>query len=182
MARVDASLLVTRWTAPSAPGPRTSNSPMWLMSKRPTAPRTVRCSSMIPVYCTGISQPPKGTILAPALTWTSRSGVRLSGVIGAVILLDAPGRSNDRVAAALHAGDPRPLQPRPAADAEHAARDDSRPRARDEPLARGAGRGGRRESGRDPAERGSRHAQREDVARHVEARGVVTVVVQAVAH
>ena len=42
-----------------------------LMSKSPTAHRTVRCSSMMPVYCTGISHPPNGTIFAPALRWTS---------------------------------------------------------------------------------------------------------------
>ena len=63
---------------------------MWLTSKRPTARRTARCSSMIPVYCTGMSQPPKGTIFAPALTWTSRSGVRLSGVDAVVSVIWMP--------------------------------------------------------------------------------------------
>ncbi len=77
-ARVDASLVVRRWTAASASGPSISNSPMWLTSNRPTARRTARCSSTMPAYCTGISQPPNGTIRAPALTWTSNSGVRLS--------------------------------------------------------------------------------------------------------
>src|SRR5438552_2354291 len=87
-ARGEASLVQSRWTMPSASGPSISNSPMWLMSKRPTARRTARCSSTMPVYWTGISQPPEGTIRAPALTWTSRSGVRLSGVIAVVSVME----------------------------------------------------------------------------------------------
>ena len=38
---------------------------MWLTSNRPTALRTAWCSSMMPEYWTGMSQPPKSTILAP---------------------------------------------------------------------------------------------------------------------
>src|SRR5437867_6907851 len=87
-ARGEASLVQSRWTIPSASPPSTSNSPMWLMSKSPTARRTARCSSTMPVYCTGISQPPKGTIRAPALTWTSRRGVRLSGVVAVASDMD----------------------------------------------------------------------------------------------
>jgi hypothetical protein len=49
----------------AASGPWISISPMWLTSKTPTARRTAWCSSMIPVYWTGMSHPPKSTILAP---------------------------------------------------------------------------------------------------------------------
>src|SRR5206468_8242029 len=87
-ARGEASLVQSRWTMASASGPSISNSPMWLMSKSPTARRTARCSSTMPVYWTGISQPPKGTIRAPALTWTSRSGVRLSEVVAVVSVME----------------------------------------------------------------------------------------------
>ena len=48
--------LTTAWPRKStARRPRTSTSPMCDRSKRPTAERTVRCSSMIEVYWTGIS-------------------------------------------------------------------------------------------------------------------------------
>ena len=50
------------------------------MSKRPARWRTAWCSVSTPVgYCTGISQPPKGTMRPPAWTWTSNRGVRWSG-------------------------------------------------------------------------------------------------------
>ncbi len=62
------SFVVSRWSAGRAAGPRNSNSPMWLTSKQPTALRTVRCSSTMPVYWTGMSQPPNGTIRAPSRT------------------------------------------------------------------------------------------------------------------
>src|SRR5918999_4931902 len=61
-----------------ASAPPTWTSPMWDRSKRPMALRTVRCSSMIDAYCTGISQPAKGIIRAPSSTWTAWSGVRRS--------------------------------------------------------------------------------------------------------
>src|SRR5262245_47567142 len=51
---------------------------MWLTSKTPAARRVARCSSRIPVYWTGISHPPKGTMRAPALRWAACSGVRFS--------------------------------------------------------------------------------------------------------
>src|SRR3990170_7509064 len=38
---------------------------MWETSTRPAAVRTALCSSMMPVYWTGISQPAKGTMRAP---------------------------------------------------------------------------------------------------------------------
>ena len=59
-------------------GPEVSISPMWLTSKIPARSRTAMCSSRMPPYCTGISQPANGTSLAPAATWRSCSGVRLS--------------------------------------------------------------------------------------------------------
>src|SRR5690349_8788889 len=52
---------------------------MWLTSKRPARVRTARCSLDVPEYSTGMSQPPKGTILAPDARWRSFSGVFLSG-------------------------------------------------------------------------------------------------------
>src|SRR5689334_9610614 len=56
------------------------NSPMWLTSNNPAFWRTALCSMVIPVgYCTGISNPANGTILAPRATWVSWSGVRFSG-------------------------------------------------------------------------------------------------------
>ena len=55
-------------TAASEPGPRNWISPMWLTSKRPTLVRTAICSAIRPPpgpgYSTGMSQPPKSTILA----------------------------------------------------------------------------------------------------------------------
>ena len=44
-------------------------------SKTPQSVRTARCSAMTPSYWTGISQPAKGTMRAPAATWRSWSGV-----------------------------------------------------------------------------------------------------------
>src|SRR2546425_12111310 len=49
---------------------------MWLTSKQPTAARTVRCSSTIPLYCTGMSQPPNPIMRAPKRTWAAWRGVR----------------------------------------------------------------------------------------------------------
>jgi hypothetical protein len=46
--------------------PEAVSCPMCEMSKTPTLFRTAWCSSVMLVYCTGISQPPKGTIFAPA--------------------------------------------------------------------------------------------------------------------
>src|ERR1035437_5959214 len=48
---------------------------MWLTSKTPAAWRTALCSSMIPEYWTGMSHPPKSTILAPSARWTEFKGV-----------------------------------------------------------------------------------------------------------
>src|SRR5438445_10925220 len=51
---------------------------MWLTSNNPTALRTARCSSTMPAYCTGISQPPKSTMRAPMDTCTACNGVRFN--------------------------------------------------------------------------------------------------------
>ena len=45
----------------------------------------VRCSSLMPAYCTGISHPANGTSFAPAATCRSYSGVRLSVSVSAAI-------------------------------------------------------------------------------------------------
>src|SRR5919197_1559463 len=41
----------------------------------PASVRTALTSGMTPSYCTGISQPSKGTLRAPSATWRSRRGV-----------------------------------------------------------------------------------------------------------
>src|ERR1700733_3582493 len=61
---------------------------MWLTSKRPTAVRTARCSAMRPPpgqgYSTGMSQPPKSTILAFRARCVALSAVFLrAGATGA---------------------------------------------------------------------------------------------------
>src|SRR5208282_1190705 len=50
---------------------------MWEISNSPTRSRTAACSSRIPEYCTGISQPPNGTIFAPHSRCAAYKGVRL---------------------------------------------------------------------------------------------------------
>ncbi len=60
----------------ACPAPRSSSWPMCETSNTPACARTARCSGMMPSYCTGISQPAKGTIRAPAARWRSWSGVR----------------------------------------------------------------------------------------------------------
>src|SRR5829696_2192098 len=68
----------TPWRNSCAFGPSTSSSPMCETSKTPASARTARCSGMTPSYCTGISQPAKGTRRAPSATCRSWSGVRRS--------------------------------------------------------------------------------------------------------
>src|ERR1700722_5037834 len=61
---------------------------MWLTSKRPTPVRTAMCSAMTPPpapgYSTGISHPPKSTILAPSARCVAFSAVFLSGAASAL--------------------------------------------------------------------------------------------------
>src|ERR1700733_8168134 len=59
-------------------------SPIWLTSNTPTAPRTALCSPTSPPldgYSTGISQPPKLTILAPNRRCSALRGVLRSSLI-----------------------------------------------------------------------------------------------------
>ena len=76
IANLAASLLVMRWMPASASRPATSIWPMWLTSNNPARVRTAKCSSVMPLYSTGISQPPNGTKRAPIATWRAYSGVR----------------------------------------------------------------------------------------------------------
>src|SRR5579859_5000864 len=66
-------------TAASEPGPRNWISPMWLTSNKPTPVRTAMCSAMRPPpgpgYSTGMSQPPKSTILALRARWVALRAV-----------------------------------------------------------------------------------------------------------
>src|SRR4051794_4578474 len=72
------SLDSRRWSRSIAWRPRVSISPMWETSKTPTPVRTASCSSRMPAYWTGISQPANGTSLAPAAWCRSNRGVRRS--------------------------------------------------------------------------------------------------------
>ena len=58
---------------------------MWLTSNRPTAVRTVLCSSTSPEYWTGMSQPPKSTIFAPSARCTAFSGVRFKSTLVSIV-------------------------------------------------------------------------------------------------
>src|SRR5882757_5462203 len=57
---------------------------MWLTSNSPTPVRTAMCSAMRPEYSTGISQPPKSTILAPRRRWVALRAVLRSAAGAAV--------------------------------------------------------------------------------------------------
>ncbi len=61
-----------------ASSPATCSCPMCETSNRPAAVRTARTSSITPAYCTGISQPAKGTRRPPDSAWRAYSGVRCS--------------------------------------------------------------------------------------------------------
>src|SRR5688572_30393813 len=91
MARREASLLVIHWTRSSAALPATSICPMWLTSKIPAFVRTARCSSVMPEYSTGMSQPPNSTIRAPIDRCRACSGVFLSALGGVDIVRVDPG-------------------------------------------------------------------------------------------
>src|SRR5918994_5345397 len=70
------------WRYSCAPPPASSSWPMWETSKTPALVRTARCSSVIELYCTGISHPAKGTRRAPRAAWRSYRGVRRSVCTG----------------------------------------------------------------------------------------------------
>src|SRR5438067_3387926 len=69
-------LVKTRSTRVRAPVPANDSRPMWLMSNRPAAVRTALCSSAMPVYWMGMSQPPNSTRRAPWARCRSYRGVR----------------------------------------------------------------------------------------------------------
>src|SRR5215471_9350419 len=54
------------------------------------------CSSLTPLYWSGISQPANSTILAPAATWRSNRGVRRKVMGTAPTLASASGRGRSR--------------------------------------------------------------------------------------
>src|SRR3954452_4409627 len=76
--------------------PPTCTCPMCETSKTPAAVRTARTSSMTPVYCTGISQPAKGTRRPPDSAWRAYSGVRCSSS-GTARTLSARGHEAHRM-------------------------------------------------------------------------------------
>ena len=73
--RVAGSLVMSRPISDAAPFPLMMMSPMWETSNIPTRLRTFMCSSAMPVYCSGISHPPKSIIRAPDETCQSYKGV-----------------------------------------------------------------------------------------------------------
>ena len=60
--------VATRSTKATRSGPVTRTRPMCPRSNRPAFVRTVRTSSRIGPYCTGMCQPPNSTILPPDST------------------------------------------------------------------------------------------------------------------
>src|SRR5687768_5514440 len=82
------SLQVTRFTKAFRSGPVISNSPMWDTWNTLAPVRTAWCSARIPEgYCTGISQPAKGTIFAPKFRCASYKAVRLS--VGVTVMFSS---------------------------------------------------------------------------------------------
>src|SRR6266542_540684 len=82
------------WTAFSASAPAISISPMWLTSNSPARVRTAMCSSTMPEYSTGMSQPPNSTMRAPRDRCRTLSGVFFSG----------PGAESDISSESVRAG------------------------------------------------------------------------------
>ena len=74
IARLGGSVTSAAASAAPASGPSTYSSPMCDRSNRPTRSRTVRCSSMIELYWTGMSQPPNSISRAPSSRCASVSG------------------------------------------------------------------------------------------------------------
>src|SRR6187200_2763866 len=69
--------LASAWASASpAPVPSSQTSPMCDRSNRPADPRTARCSSTMPAYWTGSSQPEKSMSRPPRATCSANSGVR----------------------------------------------------------------------------------------------------------
>ena len=61
-------------------GPVATSCPICEISKTPTLFRTAWCSSMMLLYCTGISQPPKELSWLPALRVRRKAGCVFPGV------------------------------------------------------------------------------------------------------
>src|SRR3954471_24941110 len=86
----EASFVVMCWTAFNASAPAISISPMCDTSNRPARVRTAMCSSTMPLYSTGMSQPPNSTMRAPSARCRACSGVFLRvSEAGCVIGSDA---------------------------------------------------------------------------------------------
>src|SRR5436305_3693014 len=99
-------------TAASDCGPRIRMSPMWLTSKMPTPVRTAMCSAISPEYSTGMSHPPKSTILAPSLRWTLFRAVFLNGAGGTCVCEDV-GWDEDKGSSLISDLDSRQLEVSP---------------------------------------------------------------------
>src|SRR5579884_855669 len=69
--------------------PRSSNWPMCERSNSPARFRTASCSLRMLEYCTGISNPPNGTILAPSARWASCRAVRRSAPESVVVIVSS---------------------------------------------------------------------------------------------
>src|SRR2546421_2411133 len=102
---------------------------MWETSNTPACSRTARCSAPIPAYCTGISQPAKGTSFAPASSWRANSGVRFR--------VSAPGTGGRLAAPSRRQEASRPAEARSSVAVPSAARGPGRGAARG--AARAAG-------------------------------------------
>ena len=74
------SLISALARAAPASGPSTTSSPMCDRSNSPAADRTARCSSRMPEYWIGISQPANSTILAPSASCRSRIGLGVAAI------------------------------------------------------------------------------------------------------
>src|SRR4051794_31881370 len=85
------SLVRTCWRNSAACGPQLSISPMCETSNTPARSRTAMCSSRMPPYWTGMSQPANGTSFAPSAAWRPCSGVRRSSAGGADMWREATG-------------------------------------------------------------------------------------------
>ena len=152
------SLLRVALTNSTAPGPRTTILPRWLTSKMPTADRTALCSSTIPEYCSGISQPPNSANFAPSASCRSCSGERDQG--GRRRWLGSVGHDGDSTDVATDdRSDAAAVYPRP----HDVLRPAYRQPCQDPGRSRGRRRGARRSAsdGRHCPARGRRRGRRE---------------------
>src|SRR5437868_12468090 len=73
---------------------------MWDTSKSPARVRTAMCSSAMPVYSTGMSQPPNSTIRAPCARCRAWSGVFFSAPVAGCVMWAGRNLSEERYYAA----------------------------------------------------------------------------------